>query len=234
MNVRIAIVATLLLVANPVRAQQTTLGYDAFVGNTKVGGAEVRIETDAARYAISGKAWTIGVLNFMTRWQSIFSASGRFADSGPINDAYRFIERARSKAKELLFSEGQLTYIKNGQLTTSPQVPDSLDILTALFVSRDCAAAGSEVHNGKDRYALKLMGQQSLAGSDTGATERCTFELSDQDDERINATVWLGEIDGLTVPVRLDLTGALEGTLKLQSTSVVGFATESRGTTIQI
>ena len=32
--------------------------------DAKVGGAEVKIETDDARYAISGKAWTVGVAEF--------------------------------------------------------------------------------------------------------------------------------------------------------------------------
>ena len=234
MNPRSAIVVALLLVAAPVWAQETTLGYDAFIGAAKVGGAEVKIETDAARYSISGQAWTVGVANFMTHWQSIFSSTGRLEDSGPINDGFRFVERARNKVKELLFSDGQLTYIKNGELRPAPAVPNSLDLLSALFVARDCAAAGSEIHNGKDRYSLKLLARQSLPVSDSGATERCTFELRDEDQERIDATVWLGQIAGLIVPVRLDLRGALEGTWKLQSTSNVSFPIPARGTTSEL
>src|SRR4030095_4806101 len=91
-DMRSAIAGILLLAAAPVWAQQTTLGYDAFVAGAKVGGAEVKIETDDARYEISGKAWTVGVLNFVTQWQSMFSSTGRLVDSGPVNDGYRFIE----------------------------------------------------------------------------------------------------------------------------------------------
>jgi len=233
---RSAIVATLLLTAAPVWAQQTTLGYDAFVGGAKVGAAEVKIEKDDARYQIDGKAWTVGVLNFVTQWQGVFSSTGRLADSGPVNDGYRFVERARDKVKELSLSGGQLTYMKNGHVR-SPRPPTSLDLLSALFVSRDCASAGSEVHNGKDQFSLKLTGQESVASSDDGATERCTFEISNKENERIDATVWLGQIDGLMVPVRLDLAGALEGTLKLHSTSLGDSSDTSihlGGPTIQI
>ena len=114
-DMRSAIVAALLLAAAPAFAQQTTLGYDAFVGGAKVGAAEVKIEKDDARYEISGKAWTVGVLSFVTQWQSMFSSTGRLADNGPVTDGYRFVERARDKVKELMLSGGQLTYVKNGQ-----------------------------------------------------------------------------------------------------------------------
>ncbi len=233
---RSAILATLLFVAAPAFAQHTTLGYDAFVGGAKVGAAEVKIETDETRYLISGKAWTVGILNFVTQWQSMFSSTGRLADKGPITDGYRFVERARDKVKELLLSNGQLTYVKNGRVK-SPEAPTSLDMLSALFVSHDCSAA-SEIHNGKDQFSLKLTDHRSIASSNDGATERCTFQVSNKDNERIDATIWLGQIDGLTVPVRLDLAGALEGTLKLQSTSTTGnaadAATHLSGPTIQI
>ena len=215
---RTAIVVALLIAAAQASAQQTTLGYDAFVGGAKVGAAEVKIETDNARYAISGRAWTVGVLNFVTQWQSMFSATGRLDDTGPVNDGYRFIESARDKMKELLSVGGRLTYVKNGQVR-SPRSPTSLDLLSALFASRDCVSAGSEVHNGKDPFALKLMHHEPVSLTDDGATERCTFQLSNKDYDRIDATIWLGQIDGLMVPVRLDLAGALEGTLKLHSAS---------------
>jgi hypothetical protein len=236
---RSAIAGILLLAAVPVWAQQTTLGYDAFVAGAKVGGAEVKIETDDARYAISGKAWTIGVLNFVTQWQSMFSSTGRLVDSGPVTDGYRFIERARDKVKELLLSDGRLTYVKNGQVR-SPRAPTSTDLLSALFVSRDCASAGSTVHNGKDQFSLKLTDHQAMSSSKNGATERCTFEVNNKDNERIDATIWLGQVDGLTVPIRLDLAGAMEGTLKLNTSSssdspeLSGSQTAAHRPTIQI
>jgi hypothetical protein len=230
---RFAVVATLLLVAVPGWAQETTLSYDAFVGDSKVGGAEVKIETDATRYSITGEAWSVGFAHFMTKWRSMFSSTGQLADSGPINDGFRFIEKARNKVKDVLFSDGQMTYTNNGQ-PRPVEVPHSLDLLSALFVARDCAAAGSEIHNGKDRFSLKLLARQSLPKSASGATERCTFELRDEDHERIDATVWLGEIAGLTVPVRVDLSGALEGTWKLHPTSLVAFQPQTTGAEIPL
>ncbi len=213
---RSAFITALLLAAAPAMAQQTTLGYDAFIGGAKVGAAEVKISTDDARYEISGKAWTVGLFNLVTQWQGVFSSSGRLADRGPVNDGYRYIERTRNKVKELTLSDGQLTYVKNGHVRL-PRAPTSLDLLSALFVSHDCASAGAAVHNGKDQFALQLTGQQAVSPSDSDATERCTFVVSSKDNERIDATVWLEHIDGLTVPVRLDLAGALVGTLRLQS-----------------
>jgi hypothetical protein len=208
---RLFAIAALLLAAGPLSAQEATLGYDAYLKGSKVGEAEVRIERDRGSYAISGNAWSIGVLNFLTRWQTIFSAAGRLDESGPVTDRYSLIERARNKVKEFLLADGHLTYVKNGE-TRNKEAPTSVDWLSALFLNPDCASAGSEVHNGKDRFELKL-----LQASTEGPVERCVFELRDDDDEWINATVLLGEVDGLTVPLRLDLIGALEGTFKLRS-----------------
>lgn len=214
---RRAVAIALLLAAGPLSAHETTLGYDAYIGGAKVGGAEVTIDKGVANYAISGTAWTIGALNFITQWQSIFSAAGRFEDNSPVTDTYSLIERARDKVKELFLADGHLTYVKNGR-TRTPQAPSSVDLLSALFVTPGCAAAGSQVHNGKDLYAVKLTKQETLTATTLGgATERCVFEVSDADNERINATIWLGLVDGLTVPLRLDLAGAVEGTLKLRS-----------------
>lgn len=214
---RCALIVALLLAAGPLSARETTLGYDAFVGGAKVGGAEVTIEKDTASYAISGTAWTIGLLNFITQWQSIFSAAGRIEDTGPVADSYSLIEHARDKVKELFLADGHLTYVKNGR-TRTPQAPSSLDLLSALFVNQGCAAAGPQVHNGKDLFAVKLTHQETLAAArHNGATERCDFEISDSDNERIDATIWLGQVNGLTVPLRLDLAGAVEGTFKLRT-----------------
>ncbi len=206
----------LLFAAGPLSAQEATLGYDAFVRGAKVGGAQITVEQGSTGYAISGNAWTIGVLNFLTRWQSMFSATGRLEASGPVTDRYSFIEHARNKVKELFLADGELTYIKNGE-SRNREAPTSVDMLSALFATSDCAAASAEIHNGKDLYAVKLTEREALSSAENGATERCVFELSDADDERIDATVWLGEVNGLIVPLRLDLIGALEGTLKLRT-----------------
>ncbi len=230
---RAAVFTALLIAAAPVMAQQTTLGYDAFIGGAKVGAAEVKINTEDARYEISGRAWAVGFFNLVTQWQGVFSSTGRIADRGPVNDGYRYIERTRNKVKELTLSDGQLTYVKNGHVR-SPRAPTSLDLLSTLFVSRNCASAGAKVHNGKDQFSLRLTGQQTVSSSNNDATERCTFVVSNPDNERIDATVWLEHIDGLTVPVRLDLAGALVGSLRLQSAAPGDSSAEPRDPTIQI
>jgi hypothetical protein len=208
---RLLVTAALLLAAGPLAAQEATLGYDAYVKGSKVGEAEIRVERDHGSYAVSGNAWSTGVLGLLSRWRTMFSATGSLDDSRPVTSSYSLIEHARNKVKEFFLADGQATYIKDGE-TRTPKAPTSVDWLSALFVNPDCAAAGSEVHNGKDRFAVKLLRIVS-----EGAVERCEFELRDDDDERISATVLLGEVDGLTVPLKLELIGALEGTLKLRS-----------------
>ena len=58
------------------------------------------------------------------QWRSVFSSEGRLSDNGPVNEGYRWVERARDKVKELMLEDGQLTYLKNGEKRT-PRAPTS-------------------------------------------------------------------------------------------------------------
>jgi len=149
---------------------------------------------------------------------------------------------SKAQATRVLFEGTRavgVEYVKDGQVR-SPRAPTSIDLLSALFVSRDCASAGSAVHNGKDQFSLKLTNHEAMSAAKNGATERCTFEVNNKDNERIDATIWLGHVDGLTVPIRLDLAGAMEGTLKLNTSSssdsseLSGAQTAAHRPTIQI
>lgn len=206
-------VTAALLAPLPVSA--TTLDYDAYVGAAKVGGAEVVIERADDTYQIRGKAWAEGFFEWLTEWRSRFSAVGRFVEGLPVADGYSLIELAKDKAKEISLADGTVTYVKNGRTKQTPPPASKLDLLSALFMPNGCETS-SEIHNGKDEYSLRLTRVETVSGAD-GAALRCDFEVRDAEDERIEASVWLGVVDGLTVPVRLDLRGALEGTLKLRA-----------------
>lgn len=200
----------------PLPAVATTLDYDAYVGGTKVGGAEVVIEKAEDTYQIRGKAWAEGLFRWMTDWRTHFTAMGRFIDGTPIGEGYSLIELAKDKVKEISLANGEVTYVKNGKTKQSPAPASKLDFLTALFLPTESCDASYQLHSGKDEYSVRLKRAESLSGGH-GATLRCDFEVRDQDDERIDASVWLGVVDGVTVPVRLDLKGAVEGTLKLRA-----------------
>jgi hypothetical protein len=200
----------------PLPAAATTLDYDAYLGGKKVGGAEVVIERADDHYRIQGKAWAEGFFRWLTQWRTHFSAMGRFVEGSPIGEAYSLIEQAKDKMKEISLENGEVTYVKNGKAKQTPAPSSKLDFITALFLPTSDCDASYQLHSGRDEYSVRLTRRQAIT-SDSGASLRCDFEVRDQNDERIEASVWLGEIDGVTVPVRLDLKGAVEGTLKLRA-----------------
>lgn len=200
----------------PLPAVATTLDYDAYLGGTKVGGAEVVIERAEDSYQIRGKAWAEGFFRWLTQWRTHFSAMGHFVGGTPIGEAYSLIELAKNKVKEVSLENGEVTYVKNGKAKQTPAPVSKLDFITALFLPTNSCDATYQLHSGKDEYSVRLTRSETLSTED-GANLRCDFEVRDQNDERIDASVWLGVIDGVTVPIRLDLKGAVEGTLKLRA-----------------
>ena len=201
----------------PWAASATTLDYDAYVGSTKVGGAEVVIQRGAeSSYLIQGRLWADGVFRWLTEWNSRFTSRGHVEDGMPVASTFNLIQQAKNKLKEVTLSGGSVTYLKNGVTKELAPPQSRLDVVSALFLPMNGCDTGSEVHNGKDDFALQLLGSSKLPAS-SGASMRCEFQVRDGDDQTIDAVVFLGEVDGLTVPVRLDLSGAMQGTLKLRA-----------------
>ena len=201
-----------MLLLSPISANAlTTLDYDAYLAGAKVGGAAVTIERTADSYAIQGKAWSTGFLRMLTKWRSYFNASGNLEQGQPVTEEYGFIEKARNRIKQIFMSDGEVRYTKNGQ-ERLPQVDlMHTDLLTALFMPNGCTTQ-SAVHNGKDYFRLTLTAEQG----DANGGMRCEYSVIDEDDELTHATIWLGTIDGLLVPTRMDLEGAMQGTLLLK------------------
>jgi hypothetical protein len=201
-----------MLLLSPIHAYATTtLDYDAYFAGAKVGGAEVTIERTADSYTIQGRAWSTGFLRMLTKWRSYFNASGNLDHGQPIAEEYGFIEKARNKIKEIFLRDGEVRYTKNGRERLAQVDPMHTDLLTALFMPNGCATQ-SAVHNGKDYFRLTLTAEQSDANG-----MRCEYRVINEDDELTYATIWLGKVDGLLVPTRMDLEGAMEGTLRLKS-----------------
>ena len=201
----------------PWAASATTLDYDAYVGSTKVGGAEVVIQRGAeSSYLIQGRLWAEGVFRWLTEWNSRFTARGHVEDGLPVASTFDLIEEAKNKLKEITLSGGAVTYLKNGVTKALAPPQSRLDVVSALFMPMNGCDAGAGVHNGKEDFSLQLLGASKLPAS-SGANMRCEFQVRDEDDQTIDAVVFLGEVDGMTVPVRLDLTGAMQGTLKLRA-----------------
>lgn len=204
-------VALAMLLLSPIPAHAiTTLDYDAYLAGAKVGGAAVTIERNADSYTIEGKAWSTGFLRLVTKWRSYFSASGNLDHDRPVAEEYGFIEKTRNKIKEIFMRDGEVRYTRNGRARLTRAAPTHTDLLSALFMPNGCATQSS-VHNGKDFFQLTLTDEHSDAN-----VIRCEYRVIDENDEITHAIVWLGEVEGLLVPTRMDLKGAMEGSLRLK------------------
>lgn len=209
-----------LLVLAPLAASGnavTELNYDAFLGDHKVGEAEVQIKRSGASYQIEGQAHSIGLTGFLTRWRSFFAAAGRFILGAPVAERYDVVQKQRDKEKRIVLRDGVVSYERNGEAhAPRPKLP-SMDLLSALFLSQDCATPGNEVHNGKDAFELTLTQARTFdQPTADGAVLQCEFEVIDEDQENSHAVVRLTERGGLKVPLSMTLSGALEGSLRLQ------------------
>jgi len=192
-------------------AGATTLEYDSYRGNSRVGRAEVVIERDGSRYEIRGKAWSEGLARLLSNWESSFLASGTIEGGEPVLEEYRLIQTARNKHRRIVMRGGETRFVREDLQRVIANPPESLDFLSALFLTEDCGAH-AEVHNGKDAFRLTLRSERARED----AAMECVFEVIDEDDERITATIELHDVDGLMVPVQMDFSGALEATFKLR------------------
>lgn len=196
----------------PVGAGATTFGYDAYRGKTKVGTAEVTINTNDAGYEIRGEARTVGMFDFLTKWRGWFKTTGRLVAGKPVAEEYAVTQKDRKKKKEIYFEDGRINYRKDGKYARSIDPLASLDLLSALFLAPGCGAAGDEIHTGKDRLSITLKEEVHQ-----GTRLQCEFDVVDEDQQEFTASVVLDEINGIRVPVRLDVWGTFEGTLRLRN-----------------
>ena len=199
--------ATLLLSST---AQAMLLDYEAYLGDTKVGEARVSIALGEGGYEIRGKAESTGLMGLFNKWKSFFSLRGIFSLGKPVARAYEVTEKTGSKKKQIVYQGDQVHVTKNGQARKPMPLPADTDFYSLLFLSDDC---GDErvVHDGKDIWHVSTRHDEPL-GDDR---HYCEFELTDEDNERSYAAVWIQRIGELKVPVQIDLDGAIRGTFKL-------------------
>jgi hypothetical protein len=202
-------IAAVLVLTGP-GANAMLLDYEAYLGETKVGEAQVTIDVGEQGYAIEGKAESTGLLGLFSKWKSFFSTRGFFFFGKPVASAYEVKEQSGSKEKEISYSGDKVYVTKNGKSRNPMPLPAATDFWSLLFLSKDCGDE-SVVHDGKDVWRVKTLSSKSLEDG----RRYCEFDLRDEDNERSSAAVWTQQIGDLTVPVEVHLEGAIRGTFKL-------------------
>jgi hypothetical protein len=202
-------VAAILVLGGP-GANAMLLDYSAYLGDTKVGEAQVKIDVAETGYQIKGRAQSTGLMGLFSKWKSLFTTSGFFSFGKPVASAYQVTEEAGGKNKHIVYAGEKVYVTKNGKSRAPMPLPADTDFWSLLFLSEDC---GEErvVHDGKDLWQVKPRVIENLPEGG----QYCEFEVVDEDLERSVASVWLQQIGGLTVPVQVELQGAMHGTFKL-------------------
>src|SRR5262245_16752965 len=195
-----------------------TFDYVATVSGARVGEARVTVTEAEGHYLIRGRAWSVGLLEMLSGFRSWFFARGRIVDGQPLVDVYQMSQRDRSRSRELRVEAGRVTEIRDGRAKPDRDAPDGLDMLSALFLPGGCAAT-TGFHTGKHAYVLELLSAvpANVQGGEvySGDALRCEYFVTDDEDDRSRATVWLADVGGLTIPVRAELSGAMNAGLFL-------------------
>ncbi len=206
-----AIYTLLLALALPFAAQATTLDYEVKVEGRQAGYMEVTVTVEENDYQIKGRMWSTGLAKLLSRWWSKFTTSGRLENGRPVIDEHELVEHSNQRDREVLVKDGILRELKNGRQKAPRKILADMDVLSALFFAEDCDAP-AKLYNSKDSYRVV-----SVAAELKQDTLRCEFDIRDEDNDHFHATVWLNRIDGMNVPVRVDLKGKKEGSIRLRS-----------------
>jgi len=203
--------ALLLTLALPFAAQATTLDYQVNVEGRKAGYMEVTVSVNENNYQIKGRMWTTGLARFLSRWWSKFTTSGRLENGRPVTAQHRMVEHSKRRDRDVQVDGGILRELKNGRHKKPRKILARTDVLSALFFAHDCDAPAN-LYNSKDSYQLV-----AVAAEQSADAMRCEYDVRDEDNQRFHATVWLNRIDGRNVPVRIDLSGGVKGSIRLRS-----------------
>ncbi len=188
--------------------------YDATVAGATAGTATVAVMRDTSGYKIIGQAKALGLWDALSPWRSHFRAWGTWDNGLPAPTQFQYSERGRNKSREVRVSEGELHVEKNGRERPQRPALPGLDILAALFSSDRCEAS-LQLHTGRHGYRLYA---QTEAASEQSAN--CAYRVVDEDEESFATRIQYVQMDGLRVPKRIEVSGAISGVLLLRESSL--------------
>lgn len=198
------------------------LTYEATVAGAPAGTATVAMARTDAGYRVAGQARATGLLDALSPWRASFWSAGVFVDGQPRPTEYRYIERGRDKRRDVTVRNGRLSVIKNNKRRPERPALAGHDVLTALFYAPDCSAA-LDLHTG--RHGYRLLADGALEPS----AALCSYEVTDEDDDRFGAQLRFGLLDGRRVPTKILVSGALSGSMDLTDSTVVALDCDRAG-----
>ena len=193
-------------------ATEFALKYDGRVGPVRVGKLEALLTVENDTYELDGSIEGTGPLKRLLKWQGEFTAKGFFQEGRPITTSYRLTESEKrgdeTELKIISIQESTAYITETGKPDIEMPAPDGIDMMSFMLVNASCAE-DMVVHDGEDPFQIKL----KQPGEDrrlrqgrkyySGEAEMCRYEFIYDEDEIRKVDIWLAEVDGRRVPVRI-------------------------------
>ncbi len=198
------------------------LEYQAFIAGTRAGTAQVHIERDAGRYAVHGAIATQGLWHRLAPWRARFAVDGWLQGGLARPVQLGLQEWARRKERTIHVAKGTLRQLRNGRLRPQRPAPPGVDIVSALWAGGQCQAE-QVLNNGRHVYAMTRR-RHRVRGD---GSERCDYDIVDDDGGRFRGWVELGERHGWRVPLEIGRIDGVTSRLALVSAALSGSGAES-------
>ena len=208
----------------PAFALAQELHYDAQVAWLNAGTIDLLLDRNADRYELSGMVATSGTMNRYFRWQGRFAATGRFVAGYPTTDAYLLLADDGETRAALLTFNDTTTIHATGRDSEEIDRPPGSDLMSVTFLAPHCLEDGTLVHDGEDTYRVELIARSTpeLRGPVpwfSGPTMRCDYRFREAGRRPRRVSLWVGEVGGLQVPVRIRVRVPVfpDGVLRLRT-----------------
>ena len=198
------------------------LHYDAQVAWLQAGDVILRHERNGDDYELSGTVVTSRVVNRFFKWRGRFASVGRFVDGFPQSRAYLLFAEDRDDREILLAFDGKTTVHTSDGESEELLAPQGSDLMSVMFLADHCLA-DTTVHDGEDAYHLVPVRsrERKLHQAETyysGEALRCDYRFRYVDGSTRRVSVWMAEVNGRRLPVRIQVRVPLlpDGILRLR------------------
>ncbi len=187
--------------------------YDIKLGVFNVGSMRAEIDRTDTTYSVDGSLEAGGPIKRFLNLHGEFATHGVFDELQPITTAYVLIQNDERKKqrKVTVASEGTTRVHRNDKDTMEYQTPEGTDIFSLLLLHDKCVD-GINVYEGDDPFKIKLRSKKEDKKLSqgrkhfSGTTDQCLYNFEYEDGEVRKVQIWLGELDGRVVPVRIRIS----------------------------
>lgn len=196
--------------------------YEAQVAWLQAGDVTLSLQRNGDDYELSGMVVTSRVVNRFLKWRGRFASVGRFVDGFPQSRAYLLFAEDRDDREILFAFDGKTTVLKSDGEFEEMAAPQGSDLMSVMFLADHCLT-DTTVHDGEDAYHLVPVRsrERKLHQTETyysGDALRCDYRFRYVDGSTRRVSVWMAELNGRRLPVRIQVRVPLlpDGILRLR------------------